>query len=379
MKIALHDNGLHRRFAPLTLSRPVGDLRMGILTNNERWERLVPGATVGFVTEEYLHAKFQQIDSPDWIVNAAVIPTKELIQAAQSLEEGEQLASQGTWLVQRGSAAQKTRNFEGDLVVLAHRWDLYTANHRVLAADFTLLTTGRTSQTLSNSNRVIGDPSLVFLEPGARVEAAVLNTTDGPIYLGEDAEIMEGSLIRGPFALCAHAGVKMGAKIYGATTVGPHCKVGGEISNSLFQAYSNKGHDGFLGNSVIGEWCNLGADTNSSNLKNNYSKVSVFSYETGNMEKTDVQFMGVMMGDHSKSGINTMFNTATVIGFSANVYGGGFPDKVIDSFSWGGVEETVPFKLDKAIEVAQAMMARRSVPFTPGDRTIFEHLHEQRT
>lgn len=379
MKIALHDNGLHRRFAPLTLSRPVGDLRMGILTNHERWERLVPGATVGFVTEEYLHAKFQQIDSPDWIVNAAVIPTKELIQAAQSLEEGEQLASQGTWLVQRGSAAQKTRNFEGDLVVLAHRWDLYTANHRVLAADFTLLTTGRTSQTLSNSNRVIGDPSLVFLEPGARVEAAVLNTTDGPIYLGEDAEIMEGSLIRGPFALCAHAGVKMGAKIYGATTVGPHCKVGGEISNSLFQAYSNKGHDGFLGNSVIGEWCNLGADTNSSNLKNNYSKVSVFSYETGNMEKTDVQFMGVMMGDHSKSGINTMFNTATVIGFSANVYGGGFPDKVIDSFSWGGVEETVPFKLDKAIEVAQAMMARRSVPFTQGDRTIFEHLHEQRT
>lgn len=377
MKIALHDNGLHLRFAPLTLSRPVGDLRMGILTNKERWEKLLPDAQVGFITEDYLYPKFGKIEQPDWIVDAALIPSKAFIEFAQTLKDGEQVIYEGKWLMQRGESIHTTRLYEDELLILQHRWDLYTENHRVLASDFDLLTSGRMSQLLSETNRVIGDPSMIFLEDGARVEAAILNTTDGPIYVGADAEIMEGSMVRGPLAICAHAGVKMGAKIYGATTIGPHCKVGGEISNCLFQAYSNKGHDGFLGNSVLGEWCNLGADTNSSNLKNNYSKVSAYSYETRAIEKTGVQFMGVMMGDHSKSGINTMFNTATVIGFSANIYGGGFPDKVINSFSWGGPEGIVRFKVDKAIEVAKAMMGRRKVPFTEGDQAIFDYLGDK--
>jgi UDP-N-acetylglucosamine diphosphorylase/glucosamine-1-phosphate N-acetyltransferase len=246
-----------------------------------------------------------------------------------------------------------------------------------LKEDFDLITQGRDSQALSETNTVIGDKNLVFLEEGAQVEASILNVKEGPIYIGKNAEIMEGSVVRGALALCESAGLKLSTKVYGPTTLGPHCKVGGEVNNVVFQAYSNKGHDGFLGNSVIGEWCNLGADTNSSNLKNNYSKVSAYSYETGKIEKTDVQFMGLIMGDHSKSGINTMFNTATVVGVSANIYGADFPEKVIESFVWGGASGFVPFKLEKAIEVAKAMMSRRHVEFTAGDLEIFTHLSKQ--
>jgi UDP-N-acetylglucosamine diphosphorylase/glucosamine-1-phosphate N-acetyltransferase len=236
------------------------------------------------------------------------------------------------------------------------------------------MTGGRKSQHLSATNTVIGDRSLIFLEEGAQVEASVLNTTAGPIYIGKNAEVMEGSLIRGPFALCEGAVVKMGAKIYGATTIGPHCKVGGEVSNCIFQAYSNKGHDGFLGNSLVGEWCNFGADSNTSNLKNNYSTIRSYSYETNSEIETGLTFMGVCMGDHSKTGINTMLNTASVIGVSCNVFGGGFPDKFLPSFTWGSVESKVSFDMNKAIEVAKAMMSRRSVEFTEGDQLIFETL-----
>jgi UDP-N-acetylglucosamine diphosphorylase/glucosamine-1-phosphate N-acetyltransferase len=215
---------------------------------------------------------------------------------------------------------------------------------------------------------------LIFIEEGVSVEACILNTKSGPIYLGENSEIMEGSVIRGPFALCEEAQVKLATKVYGPTTVGPHCRIGGEVNNVVMQAYSNKGHDGFLGNAVIGEWCNLGADTNSSNLKNNYSNVKAYSYETGHLENTDVQFMGVIMGDHSKCGINTMFNTATVVGVSANIYGGDFPPKKIDSFTWGGSDGFVDFDLKKAEQVAIAMMERRHVEFTEEDHKIFEYL-----
>jgi UDP-N-acetylglucosamine diphosphorylase/glucosamine-1-phosphate N-acetyltransferase len=212
-----------------------------------------------------------------------------------------------------------------------------------------LITANRISEKLSKTNTLIGNSSLLFIEPGAKVEASILNTTTGPIYIGKDAEIMEGSVVRGPLAMCEHSALKLGTKVYGASTLGPHCKVGGEINNVVMQAYSNKGHEGFLGNSVIGEWCNLGADTNTSNLKNNYGAVSTYSYETKKEEKTNVQFMGLTMGDHSKCGINTMFNTATVVGVSCNIYGGDFPAKFIPSFSWGGSAGLVPFKFDKAV------------------------------
>lgn len=374
MKILLADSNLHKRFAPLTLSRPVGNLRMGILTNDERWKTFIPQAEIFFKTEEYLQTKFPSSTSVDFHANAAVIPTKSLVEKALNLTLGQALVQGELVLIQRGETIAERIEFSEELVILEHVWDLFQLNEIVLKADFELLTKGRKSAELSRTNTVIGNPAHVFLEEGASCEASILNTTGGPIYIGKNAEVMEGSMLRGPFALCESAGVKMGAKIYGATTIGPHCKVGGEISNVIFQAYSNKGHDGFLGNSVLGEWCNLGADTNSSNLKNNYSKVSAYSFETGKIEKTDVQFMGLIMGDHSKSGINTMFNTATMVGFSANIYGGDFPEKYIPSFSWGSASGMVPFQKDKAIDVAKAMMSRRKVEFTAGDQAIFDAL-----
>jgi UDP-N-acetylglucosamine diphosphorylase/glucosamine-1-phosphate N-acetyltransferase len=375
MRLILHDNGLHLRFAPLTLTRPVADLRVGILTNVERWQKWIPEAQISFETENYLGKKFRIESSSDAVsINSAIIPTESIAASVVSLDENQELISEGVWIARRGTGEIKVSFKEMHPIELENRWDLFQKNDEILVADYFFMTGGRESQHLSATNTVIGDRSLIFLEEGAQVEASVLNTTAGPIYIGKNAEVMEGSLIRGPFALCDGAGVKMGAKIYGATTIGPHCKVGGEVSNCIFQAYSNKGHDGFLGNSLVGEWCNFGADSNTSNLKNNYSTIRSYSYETKNEIETGLTFMGVCMGDHSKTGINTMLNTASVIGVSCNVFGGGFPDKFLPSFTWGGVESKVVFDLNKAIEVAKAMMSRRSVEFTYGDQLIFETL-----
>jgi len=378
MNIILHDNNLHLRFAPLTLTRPVGDLRVGILTNTERWAKWIPEASISFRTESYLSKKFPLTDDKDAVtVNAAVIPTEEIAAAVVLMETDQVLLSGDNWIAKRGNASEKLVFKGQEPLVLHQRWDLYSLNDQILVADFYLLTAGRDSQELSETNTVIGDPSLIFLEEGAVVEACMLNTTAGPVYVGRDAEIMEGCMVRGPLALGEHAVLKMGAKIYGATTIGPYCKVGGEVSNSVFHGYSNKGHDGFLGNALVGEWCNFGADSNTSNLKNNYSGVRAYSYETSGEVETGLQFMGVCMGDHSKCGINTMFNTATVVGVSCNIYGGGFPKKHVPSFSWGGVEETVPFKLDKAVDAANQMMGRRALSLTEGDLEIFAFLSEQ--
>ncbi|MCR9173468.1 MAG: hypothetical protein NXI10_13285, partial [bacterium] len=265
-----------------------------------------------------------------------------------------------------------------ELVVLFDKcayiaWQLlYQKNGAALANDFEMITEGRTSRQLSSTNTIIGDANKIFLEEGAKVEGCTLNTNDGPIYVGKDAEIMEGSLVRGPFAMNEKSTLKLGTKVYGPTTLGPHCKVGGEVNNVIFQAYSNKGHDGFLGNSVIGEWCNLGADTNCSNLKNNYGNVKTYNFRTQSEEQTNVQFMGLMMGDHSKCGINTMFNTATVVGVSANVFGAEFPPKYVPSFSWGMHGDR--YKLEKALESANNMMARRGLELTAEEVAILEYL-----
>lgn len=378
MRILLSDNGLHLRFAPLTLTRPVGNLRMGILTNDERWKKFIPDANIFFETEEYLQKKFQGTNKFDIKINSNIIPNKEIVSQVLSLKNNTRLICEGICIAEKGNTIKEDIEFIGEVpVILNHRWELYQLNGRVLANDFELLTKERETQAISSSNTIIGDSSLIFLEEGACVEACILNTKSGPIYIGKNAEIMEGSVVRGPLALCESAGLKLGTKVYGPTTLGPHCKVGGEVNNVIFQAYSNKGHDGFLGNAVIGEWCNLGADTNSSNLKNNYSNVKAYSYETDQMENTNVQFMGLMMGDHSKCGINTMFNTATVVGVSANIYGGDFPSKKIDSFSWGGPNHrVVKFELEKAIDAAKAMMDRRNIPFTDDDKEIFEFLSQ---
>jgi UDP-N-acetylglucosamine diphosphorylase/glucosamine-1-phosphate N-acetyltransferase len=236
-----------------------------------------------------------------------------------------------------------------ELIKLNFTYDIFAKNGRAIEDDFELLTKGRISQPISPTNQVV-KPARVFIEEGATVEFSILNASTGSIYIGKDAEIMEGCKVKGPFALCEHGGLKMDAKIYPATTVGPYCKVGGEVNNAVFFAYSNKGHDGFIGNAVIGEWCNLGADTNNSNLKNTYEEVKLWNYRTEKFEKTGLTFCGLMMGDHSKCGINTMFNTGTVVGVAANIFGAGFPRNFIPSFAWGGAQGFDTFIIKKAFD-----------------------------
>ena len=374
MNIQLHDNNLHLRFAPLTLTRPVGNLRMGIFTNDERWKFFLSEAIITYKTENYLSGKYPSSSLDVIEVNASVIPNEDMIAAIYHLSKNEVLMIGENWLARIGDAT-KVVEYKGEIpVIISERWHLFQKNGEVLLADFKLITAGRTSQELSPTNLVIGDENLIFLEEGAIVEGAILNTKTGPIYVAKHAEIMEGSIVRGPLAMNEHSALKLGTKIYGAVTLGPHCKVGGEVNNAVFQAYSNKGHDGFVGNSLIGEWCNLGADTNTSNLKNNYGFVSTYSYETNKEESTDIQFMGVCMGDHSKCGINTMFNTATVIGVSANVFGSGFPAKFIDSFSWGGADGIQTFKFEKAIEYSNNMMQRRDLQLTEDEIQILKKI-----
>lgn len=373
MKINLDDCGLHLRFAPLTLTRPVGNLRIGILTNDERWKTFLPEVEIGYVTEDYLSRKFREINDATR-VNASIIPNEDLVAAVVHLEQNTSLFWNDLLVASNGDGNKKVQFTGEEPIFLSQRWHLYQKNGAVLEQDFNLITAGRKSQKLSITNTLIGPSNRIFLEQGARVEASTLNTTTGSIYIGKDAEIMEGSVVRGGLALNEHAALKLSTKVYGPCTLGPHCKAGGEINNVTFQAYSNKGHDGFLGNASIGEWCNLGADTNSSNLKNNYGNVSTYSYEAEAEVKTDMQFMGVCMGDHSKCSINSMFNTATVIGVSCNIFGADFPPKFIPSFSWGGSNGFVKFKLEKAIEYSNNMMVRRGLNLSPEEIEIFEFL-----
>lgn len=371
MKVVLHDNDKWLKFAPLTLTRPVGNLRMGIFTNDERWRFLLPHVEIGFATQPYLSGKFPPNEGI--VTNACIILNREIADAITLLGENTELYAENEWIARRGDGTNKVK-FEGEFISISERWHLYQLNGEVLKNDFELIREGRTSEPLSHTNTVIGNPQWIFLEEGAVVEGAILNTTNGPIYVGKDAEIMEGSIVRGPLAMHEHSALKLGTKVYGPTTLGPHCKVGGEVNNCIFQSFSNKGHDGFLGNSLIGEWCNLGADTNSSNLKNNYGKVKTFSFETMKMEQTDVQFMGLVMGDHSKCGINTMFNTATVVGVSSNVFGAEFPPKYIPSFQWGMHGESYQF--DRALESAENMMERRGVQLSIHEIDILQFISD---
>lgn len=377
MKINLDDNGMHLRFAPLTLTRPVGDLRCGIFTNAERWNFYLPDSEIYFQTEKYLQPKFPNCIHPDLTVNACLIPDEEVIAAAVNLEDDEVLIYEEHWLAKKGSGL-KIVHYKGEKpLFLEYRWDLFEKNQLAILKDFSGIKQLKYSQPLSETNILIGSTENLFIEEGAKIEGAILNTNHGPIFIGKGAEIMEGSMVRGPLALCEEATLKMGAKVYGATTIGPHCKVGGEVSNVVFQAFSNKGHDGFLGNSIIGEWCNLGADTNTSNLKNNYSLVATYSYETQKEEKTNVQFMGLTMGDHSKCGINTMFNTASVVGVFSNIFGSGFPKKFVSSFQWGSTDEMEVFQFEKALVAANNMMSRRGLKLSEADLQILRHIFDQ--
>ncbi|HQV40012.1 MAG: glucose-1-phosphate thymidylyltransferase [Flavobacteriales bacterium] len=385
MAILLSDAGLHKHLLPLTYTRPVGALSAGIFTIAGTWERLVD-MPVGFLTESYLQAKFPAVKADRvFEVHGGLLPTEALAGAVVDLEPGQVLlkhgkplafclegashTSEGHWAVPPTFLAQV--EFKGEVLVIERPWHLFQHCATAITNDFALLTEGRRSAPLSALNTVIGDPKLVFLEEGAKAEASIFNTTNGPIWIGKDAEVMEGCMIRGPFALGDNAQLKMGAKIYGACSFGPECRVGGEVNNSVILGYSNKGHDGFLGNSVLGEWCNLGADTNTSNLKNTYGEVAAWSYADETLVHTGQQFLGLVMGDHAKSGINTMFNTGTVAGVCANVFGSGFAAKHIPSFSWG---ESEVYALDKAFSTCARVMDRRHVPFTDEDEKILRHV-----
>jgi UDP-N-acetylglucosamine diphosphorylase/glucosamine-1-phosphate N-acetyltransferase len=374
MKIQLVD-GKHRdHLLPLTYTRPVAQLRCGILTIAEKYQKR--GFEVGYETEDYLQEKFPSVHH-DILVSGSVCPTDSFIDAINSLTEGQALIQDDQLLAFKGANWADTPTeifpFNDVLNLIIRPWDIWTKNAAEMNIDFDVLTKDRFSAPIDSSNTVFGDR--IFLEEGARVKASILNATSGPIYLAQNAEVMEGSIVRGGLALGAHSALKLGTKVYGATTLGPHCKVGGEINNSVILGYSNKGHDGFLGNSAIGEWCNLGADTNNSNLKNNYDEVKAWSYVDGRFSKTGQQFCGLIMGDHSKSGINTMFNTGTVVGVSANVYGAGFPRNFIPSFTWGGPQGTTEYMIKKALDTANRMMQRRGLQVDDVERTILEKVY----
>ncbi|WP_339609745.1 GlmU family protein [uncultured Planktosalinus sp.] len=383
MNFILFDGPERNNLLPFTYTRPVAEIRVGILSLREKWEKHLNTSTTS-ETQDYLSEKFSKTTLDKNIkINPVYLPTENLAGIVKNLQENQALFDDDRPIAYFFTNNQKV-NFDDfeviqythdDLLKISNTWDIFRLNGEAIQRDFELLTQGRKSQPIPNSVFCIHKEN-IFLEEGAKVELASLNASAGPIYIGKDAEIMEACAIRGPFALCDHSTLKMGAKIYGPTTVGPHCKVGGEVNNSVFFGYSNKAHDGFLGNSVIGEWCNLGADTNNSNLKNNYAEVRLWNYETENFARTRLQFCGLMMGDHSKCGINTMFNTGTVVGVSANIFGSGFPRNFIPSFSWGGAAGMTTFKTDKAFEVAREVMKRRNLEFDQIEEKILEHVFE---
>lgn len=389
MNYILFDSFGRDSLMPLVCTRPVADIRVGILTIREKWEILLK-STTSSLTQPHLSKKFPlKKEKDNLLINGSVFPTPELVARIDKLKSGEILVKDDIILAMHVEESQisdfasqeieDTIPYANPITKLNETWEVFSLNPQAILDDFELVTKGRKSQPLSKNNFVTGDPALIFLEEGARVEFAFLNTTDGPIYVGKDAEIMEGSKVRGPMALCAHAQLKMDAKIYGGTTVGPYSKVGGEVSNSVIMGYSNKGHDGFLGNSVLGEWCNLGADTNTSNLKNTYDIVRLWSYDKETFVNTGLQFCGLIMGDHSKSGINTMFNTGTVVGVSCNLYGSGFQRNFVPSFSWGGPSGMKSFNFNKAVQVAEAVYKRRGKIFDEVDKEIFEYLYNNKS
>ncbi len=383
MNFILIDSEVRTSLLPFTFTRPVAEIRIGILTLREKWEAYLEDNT-SFKTEEYLRMKYPiRLAADNIFIDASFLPTPDLVSAIRSLKTETALSFDQKIVAYRSSTdlphsdvtSLQQRSYTKPLIRVQNTWDIFSRNGEALQQDFDLITKGRKSAPISNTNRLIS-PENIFLEEGAKVEYSILNASEGPIYLDKNSEVMEGNMIRGGFALCEHAVVKMGAKIYGPTTVGPYGKVCGEINNSVIFGYSSKGHDGYLGNSVLGEWCNIGADSNNSNLKNNYAKVRLWNYATERFEQTGLQFCGLMMGDHSKTAINTMFNTGTVIGVNCNIYVPGFPRNFVPSFSWGGASGFSTYQTSKAFEAAEVMMARRGRIFDEKEAAIMEHVFE---
>jgi UDP-N-acetylglucosamine diphosphorylase/glucosamine-1-phosphate N-acetyltransferase len=384
MNYILFDGDVRKSLLPFTYTKPVADIRIGILTIREKWEKHL-SLTTTTLTEEYLEEKYPMVEMEENILlNSSFCPTNSLVEQVKKLSKNEAIFKGEDVIAFFTSDSQEEVNFdeykqiefEEELIQIKNTWDIFSLNSKAIQQDFDLITEGKTSQPIPEGVQCINKEN-IFIEEGAKLTFATLNATNGPIYIGKNALIMEGVVVRGALAMCENSVLKLGAKIYGATTIGPHCKVGGEVNNSVLMGYSSKGHEGYLGNSVIGEWCNLGADTNNSNLKNNYAEVKLWDYESGRFAKTNLQFCGLMMGDHSKCGINTMFNTGTVIGVSANIYGSGFPRNFIPSFSWGGASGFTDYKTNKVFEVAAVVMKRKNVVFDEKEKRILEHIFEE--
>ncbi len=387
--IILFDDESREQMLPLSYTRPVAEIRTGIFTIRERWEKLLKGKA-SYITSDYLSQKFPiHIEDDNIVINGAIMPNDRLVRLIEQLEPNEALMDGGSLL----AARLNRRQFESLLreesieeisgleladtpfIHLSYPWDLFLYLRATIEYDFNLVTRGRSSQPIPTNNQVIAGDN-IFLEEGAQVNCAILNAQSGPIYIGKNAHIMEGAIIRGPVTIGDHSTIKMGAKIYGPTAIGPDCKVGGEVKDVVMLGYSNKAHDGFLGNSIIGEWCNLGAGTTTSNLKNNYSTVRMWDYSTRTMRDSGLQFLGLVMGDHSKAGIQTMFNTGTIVGVASNIFGEGFPPKFVPSFSWGGASGLVTHRLEDALSTASKVMARRDLDLSEADEQILTKVFE---
>lgn len=385
MQLVFSDAQYWEDFLPLTFTRPVAEMRMGILTFSERWQKLLEIDQVFYITENYLQEKFRKPEpKPSLFIVPNFFPSDEVLKQIKDLQPGEALVYDNEVIaaninMENFSLNQisKMTDIHEKLFFIEKPTDIFSYNDKAIDFDFKLLTEGRTSQELSSTNGFIGDSENLFIEEGAVIEFSTLNCKTGKIYIGKNAEIMEGSNIRGSLALCEESKINLGTKLYGGTTIGPHSKVGGEVNNIVIFGYSNKGHDGFVGNSVIGEWCNLGADTNSSNLKNNYASVKLWNYKKKRFLDTGLQFCGLIMGDHSKTAINTQLNTGTVVGVAANIFKSGFPPNLVDSFSWGGMKGDEKFKLEKSYEVAEKAMERRKIPITETDKDILKYIYNE--
>ncbi|WP_333851518.1 GlmU family protein [Epilithonimonas sp.] len=385
MQLVFSDAQYWEDFLPLTFTRPVAEMRMGILTFSERWKKLLDINEVFYITENYLQDKFKKPEPKQSLfIVPNFFPSDEVLKQIKELQPGEALVYENEVLVaninmENFSLNQinKMTDIHEKLFFIEKATDIFSYNDKAIDFDFKLLTEGRTSQELSSSNGFVGEKENLFIEEGATIEFSTLNCKTGKIYIGKNAEIMEGSNIRGSLALCEESKINLGTKLYGGTTIGPYSKVGGEVNNIVIFGYTNKGHDGFVGNSVIGEWCNLGADTNSSNLKNNYASVKLWNYRKKRFLDTGLQFCGLIMGDHSKTAINTQLNTGTVVGVAANIFKSGFPPNLVDSFSWGGMKGDEKFKLEKSYEVAEKAMERRKIAITETDKDILKYIYNE--
>jgi UDP-N-acetylglucosamine diphosphorylase/glucosamine-1-phosphate N-acetyltransferase len=387
MNIFLLDIAENRiQLLPLTSTRSIGELRVGIFKIHEKWELRLE-VKPAFITEEYLDKNSPKPTSINLVINSCVCPDNTLVDSILKLEEGQKLINNGKFVAAKTSLLPKyggsvidnltSVDYSKEVTYIERAQDIFARNGEQIRIDFELITKGRKSAQIKDPHSIIYNNENIFLEEGVDLKACILNAENGPIYLGKNSIVSEGAIIKGPFALGEHAQVSMGAKIRGDSTFGPYTKVGGEVSNSVIMGYSNKGHDGYLGNSVIGEWCNLGAGTNASNMKNNYTSVKVWDYSRDSFQDSGLQFCGLIMGDHSKCGINTMFNTGTVVGVSANIYGAGYPRNFIPSFSWGGTAGFTTYKIEKAIETASVAMQRKGMQMSDLDESIFKHIFQE--